>query len=155
MQHWVNEARTRGHEVLLEVPMEPYDFPDSDPGPHTLALRRGEEANTQHLAWALTRFTGYAGVTNLQGGRFLSDSDALEPMLTFLARRGLMFYDNGSAANSAAPDVAAQTGAAFAHGALSIDKMQTAMEIDRALSDLETAGARQWQRGRHRRSFIR
>src|ERR1700744_1434056 len=29
VQHWVNEARQFGHEVVLEVPMEPFDFPDS------------------------------------------------------------------------------------------------------------------------------
>ena len=25
-----------GHEVMLQVPMEPFDYPDNDPGPHTL-----------------------------------------------------------------------------------------------------------------------
>jgi len=138
IQNWVNEARSRGHEVLLELPMEPYDYPDSDPGPHTLRTGQGEEANTHHLAWALTRFTGYVGVTNEQGGRFLSDSGALEPVMTFLTRRGLMFYDDGSTAKSAAPDVARQTNTAFVQGALAIDKVQDGVAIDRALSDLET-----------------
>ena len=73
VQRWVSEARRQGHEVLLELPMEPYDFPDSDPGPHTLRAGVGEESNTQRLTWSLTRFTGYAGVTNLLGGRFLGD----------------------------------------------------------------------------------
>ena len=26
----------RGHEILLQVPMEPFDYPDNDPGPQTL-----------------------------------------------------------------------------------------------------------------------
>ena len=112
-QHWVALARAQGHEVLLQVPMEPYDFPDSDPGPHTLRSGAGEDANTERLVWALTRFSGYAGVTNLLGGRFLSDANSLEPMLTYLARRGLMFYDNGQATHSAASDVAARVGVPF------------------------------------------
>ncbi len=29
-------ARAEGHEVLLQVPMEPFDYPDNDPGPQTL-----------------------------------------------------------------------------------------------------------------------
>ncbi len=137
IQNWVNEARARGHEVLLELPMEPYDYPDSDPGPHTLRTGEGEVANTQHMVWALSRFTGYAGVTNNQGGRFLADSEALEPVMTYLARRGLMFYDDGSTAKSAAPDIAKQTATAFARGSMTIDKVQDAASIDRALSDLE------------------
>jgi uncharacterized protein len=138
VQRWAGEARRMGHEVLLEVPMEPYDFPDSDPGPHTLRSGTAEDSNTERLVWALTRFSGYAGVTNLSGGRFLSDAGSLEPMMTYLARRGLLFYDNGLAAHSAGPDVASRTGTAFAQADSTIDKIQTAMEIDRRLSSLET-----------------
>jgi len=138
VQRWAGEARKQGHEVLLEVPMEPYDFPDSDPGPHTLRSGAGEEANTSRLVWALTRFSGYSGVTNLLGGRFLADPNALEPAMTFLARRGLMFYDNGSASHSAAPDVAARVGTPFVQADTTIDKIETAFEIDRRLSQLET-----------------
>ncbi len=138
VQRWAGEARKLGHEVLLEVPMEPYDFPDSDPGPHTLRSGIGEEANTARLVWALTRFSGYAGVTNLLGDRFLADAGSLEPMLTYLARRGLMFYDNGSATHSAAPDAAGRAGIAFVQADSTIDKIQTSMEIDRRLSSLES-----------------
>ncbi len=138
VQSWVGEARRQGHEVLLEVPMEPYDFPDSDAGPHTLRSGAAEDANTERLAWALTRFSGYAGVTNLLGDRFLSDAGSLEPMLTYLARRGLLFYDNGSSTHSVAPAVAGHIGVAFAQADQTIDSIQTAMEVDRRLSALET-----------------
>ena len=121
VQRWVANARQRGHEVLIEVPMEPYDFPDSDPGQYTLRAGQGEEANTQRLVWALTWFTGYTGATNLLGGRLLSDPGALEPILTYLTRRGLLFYDNGSAVHSVAPDVATRVGAPFAQANKTID----------------------------------
>jgi uncharacterized protein len=137
VQRWVSEARKEGHEVLLEVPMEPYDFPDSDPGPHTLRAVASEDTNIDRLKWSLTRFTGYAGVTNLLGGRFLGDSDALEPVMTFLQRRGLLFFDSGPAQRSAGPDVAKNLGAPYVQAASSIDAIQTGMEIDQRLSDLE------------------
>ncbi len=136
---WVGQARGKGHEVVLEVPMEPYDFPDSDPGPHSLSSGQDEDANVPRLTWALSRFTGYAGVTNLLGQRFLSDADALSPMLTYLSRRGLYFFDNGAAAQSVAPLVAGQIGAPMVQSGTAIDTIQTALEIDRRLSELETA----------------
>jgi len=137
VQHWVSEARRLGHEVLLEVPMEPFDFPDSDPGPHTLRAAVSEDSNTERLTWSLTRFTGYAGITNLLGGRFLADPDSLSPVMTFLAHRGLLFFDSGPETRSAAPDVARQINAPYVQSALSVDSIQTAMEIDARLSDLE------------------
>lgn len=134
---WVREARAHGHEVLLEVPMEPFDFPDSDPGPHTLRSGQDEDANITRLNWALTRFTGYAGVTNLLGQRFLSDRDALAPILTYLDRRGLYFFDNGSASQSVAATVGGQLGVPMAASNGSLDTIQSALEIDRRLSELE------------------
>lgn len=137
-QRWVAEARRQGHEVLVEVPMEPYDFPDSDPGPHTLRAGVDADANTQRLIWALTRFTGYTGVTNLLGSRLLSDRDSLTPVLTFLTHRGLLFYDGGSGSHSLAPQVARSAGTPFAQASVEIDRIQTAMEIDQRLAELES-----------------
>jgi len=137
VQRWVGEARKRGHEVLLEVPMEPYDFPDSDPGPHTLRAGSGEDSNIDRLTWSLTRFTGYAGITNLLGARFMADPSALEPVMTFLARRGLVFFDAGPVSRSSAPDVAKRVGAPYVQSAANIDAIQTGMEIDQRLSELE------------------
>jgi polysaccharide deacetylase 2 family uncharacterized protein YibQ len=135
---WVNQARAKGHEVVLEVPMEPFDFPDSDPGPHTLRAIQDEDANIQRLNWALSRFTGYAGVTNLLGQRFLADADALGPVLTYLNRRGLYFFDNGGASQSVLPTVAGQLGMPAAQSGGAVDTIQTALEIDHRLSELET-----------------
>ena len=135
---WAAEAREHGHEILLEIPMEPFDFPDSDPGPHTLRAGQDEDANIQRLTWALTRFTGYAGVTNLLGQRFLSDSAALAPALTYLNRRGLYFFDNGAASQSVVPTVAGQVGIPAVQSGAALDSIQTALEIDRRLSELET-----------------
>jgi polysaccharide deacetylase 2 family uncharacterized protein YibQ len=137
VQNWVTLARQKGHEVLLQVPMEPYDFPDSDPGEYTLRVSVGEEANTKRLSWALTRITGYVGVTNWLGGRFLSEPGSLEPMMTFLMRRGLLFYDNGAASRSMAPMVAERLGAPFVQATNTIDSIQASMEIDHRLADLE------------------
>jgi polysaccharide deacetylase 2 family uncharacterized protein YibQ len=137
VQYWISQARAAGHEVLLEVPMEPYDFPDSDPGPHTLTVTASEASNVDRLTWALTRATGYSGVTNLLGGRFMAAPDSLAPVMTFLARRGLLFFDCDQQGGSAGPDIAKQTNAPYLGNALAIDDIPSAAEIDARLSELE------------------
>jgi polysaccharide deacetylase 2 family uncharacterized protein YibQ len=137
-QDWVAKARERGHEILLQIPMESLDFPDSDLGPQTLRSGQEEENNIQRLSWAMSRFTGYAGVENLSGQRFLTDSEALSPVLSYFNRRGLYFFDNGAASQSVAPMVASQVGIPAAQSGAALDSVQNPSEIDRRLSELET-----------------
>lgn len=100
LQRWMQEARRDGHEILLQIPMEPFDYPDSDPGPHALIVSRGAEKNLAELHRSMGQITNYTGIMNYLGGRFLSDADALEPVMRDLGRRGLLFLDDGTAAQS-------------------------------------------------------
>ncbi len=136
VQHWVREARSRGHEVLVEIPMEPADFPDSDPGPYMLRAGAAVDANQQRLIWSLTRFSGYVGATNLAGSRFLAEKKALTPVFSFLAERGLLFFDGGKASEAATRDAAAQAGISFAASDDAVDAVVAADEIDKRLAAL-------------------
>jgi uncharacterized protein len=137
VQRWVVGARSRGHEVLISIPMEPYDYPENDPGQYALRAAGGDEANIQRLRWVLTRICGYTGATNLFGERFLTETGALTPVLGFLAKHGLLFFDTGVAPNSKTAMAAAKTGAYFARADAKIDTVASAEEIDRKLAELE------------------
>jgi polysaccharide deacetylase 2 family uncharacterized protein YibQ len=141
-QSSVELAREAGHEVLLEVPMEPFDFPESDPGPYSLMAAAGREENLRRLSWSLSRFTGYVGVTNLLGGRFMSEQAALEPVLQEIARRGLIFVDNGASRRSLTLTAARHAKAFIATGTLSLDDVQSRAAVDEKLSELEAEARR-------------
>jgi hypothetical protein len=79
LQRWIDKARAQGHEVLLQIPLEPDGYPDQNPGEHTLLVSTDRHANEQDLHWILARATGYAGVMNHMGARFTSDDRALLP----------------------------------------------------------------------------
>lgn len=137
LQNWVAAARAKGHEVLLELPMEPFNFPDDDPGAHTLMA--GSPENTGKLNWLLARFSGYAGVVNAQGGKLLASPDDLRPVLSQIAQRGLYMTELGLSQRSAAPIVAKETQAPFARAVVQIDKIPGPEEMDAALDQLVTA----------------
>lgn len=138
----VDLAREAGHEVLLEVPMEPFDFPESDPGPHALMTAASSEENLKRLSWSLSRFTGYVGVTNLLGARFMSEQAGFEPVLSEIARRGLIFVDTGASQRSLAKTTARQTRASLATGTLLLDETQSRQAIDTKLGELESEARR-------------
>jgi len=99
LQGWIDLARANGHEVLLEIPMEPIDYPDNDPGPYTLlASANGQEIN-RRLEWLLSRAAGYVGVTNYLGERFVGSDSGMAAFTGALKSRGLAFFDDGSARN--------------------------------------------------------
>ena len=98
LQGWIDMARAAGHEVLLEAPMEPKDYPDNDPGPYTLMADSAPQELTRRLEWLLSRATGYYGVTNYLGSKFVGSPTAMGIFETDLRQRGLAFIDDGSAA---------------------------------------------------------
>jgi len=129
-------ARAQHHEILLQIPMEPYDYPDNDPGPQTLLTTLAPEQNIDRLYWHLSRFQGYAGIANFMGARFVAADSAMLPIVREAARRGLGYFDDGMA-RSVAPSLAGAQAMPFAKADVTLDAVPTSSEIDRALARLE------------------
>jgi uncharacterized protein len=134
---WMQEARREGHEIIMQLPLEPYDYPNVNPGRNTLTLAAGAESNLQDLRWVLGRTTNYTGVMNYMGARFSSDREAMAPVMKELADRGLLYLDDGSSAQSVAQELALASGVPFAAGDASIDAVRERGEILEKLDELE------------------
>lgn len=132
------KARGQGHEILLQLPMEPFDYPDNDPGPQTLLTSLTPEQNVDRMQWAMSRMQGYVGVVNYMGGRFTSTETAIGPVLREVAKRGLVYIDDGTSPRSLASQFAGANNLPFAKAAVVIDAVPSNAEIDRALARLET-----------------
>ena len=79
--------------------MEPRDYPQNDPGPYTLMADGQPQETTSRLDWLLSRASGYFGVTNYLGSKFVASASAMGVFETELRQRGLAFIDDGSAAH--------------------------------------------------------
>ena len=138
---FARSARAAGHEIMLQVPMEPFDYPDSDPGPHTLTTGAKPGENIEHLHWALGRLTGYVGLMNYMGGKLTSDPGAFSPILKEIGSRGLGFLDDGSSSRSTVASAAGATRTARA--ATVLDAVSRGDLIDKALEKLEATATSQ------------
>lgn len=130
-------ARDAGHEIFLLAPMEPFDYPDSDPGPQTLLASSRPPENLDRLAWAMSRFTGYVGVVNFMGARLTSDAAAFEPVLKEIGTRGLGYFDDGTSPRSLTATLAARAKVPAARADLVLDAQPRPEAIDRELAKLE------------------
>lgn len=134
---WMQDARQTGHEIVMQVPLEPYDYPSVNPGRNTLTVEASPEQNLRDLHWALSRITNYTGVMNYMGARFVTDEEAMTPVMQDLSRRGLLYLDDGTSARSVAPELALKDGIPFAVCDTTIDTVRDPGEIIKKLDQLE------------------
>lgn len=133
----VEKARSDGHEVMLQSPMEPFDYPDSDPGPQALLTSNTPAQNLDRLRWQMSRFTGYVGITTYMGGKFTTTEASLKPILKEISDRGLIFADGGSSGGSLVTSLAEPIGLPSPTADVVIDQTPTPQAIDGALARLE------------------
>jgi polysaccharide deacetylase 2 family uncharacterized protein YibQ len=145
LQRWMQEARRTGHELLIQVPLEPFDYPANDPGPGTLLIKSSAKDNLSRLHLAMGEITNYTGIMNYLGGRYLSDAGALEPMLKDLSKRGLLFLDDGTSAQSKTAVVAKALQLPHAFGDLTLDDQLQKDAILKKLDELERIAQRRGQ----------
>jgi hypothetical protein len=131
-------ARIQKHELLLQIPMEPFDYPDNDPGPQTLLTSFTVEQNLDRLHWHFSRIQGYVGLANFMGARFVASEAAMQPILREASKRGLSYLDDGSSPRSVAGLISEGSSLPFAKADANIDVVPSAGEIDKALTRLET-----------------
>jgi uncharacterized protein len=137
LEKMAERARAEEHEVLLQIPMEPFDYPDNDPGPQTLLTSLTPEQNVDRLQWLMSRFQGYVGIMSYMGARFTASEQGLTPVLREAAKRGLIYVDDGSTSRSIASQLAGGQNLPFAKADIVLDAVPTPVEIDRALARLE------------------
>ena len=137
LQERVTKARADGHEVLLALPLEPKDYPAADPGPHTLLTTLPTDENIKRLHWLMSRYTGYVGVTNHMGAKFEATKGSLQPVLTELKQRGLIYLDDGSVGSSTGAEIANGIGLDYSVAQVRLDAGSSAAEMAKALAELE------------------
>ena len=137
LQKQVNQARAQGHEILLQVPMEPVGYPGANPGPHTLLSDAPAEQNLAALRWLMSRFAGYSGITNYMGARLLVTADALRPVMAEVKSRGLVYLEDASVNMTLSPKMAQDLRLPLQRASMVIDTDPTAPAIEAALARLE------------------
>jgi uncharacterized protein len=104
------EARHAGLEVLVDLPMEPYRYPELDPGPGALLMGMSGGELERQLRRHLEALPGAVGVTNHMGSRMTEDRGRMRAVLSPLAPRRLFFVDAVASNLSVAYDEARRLG---------------------------------------------
>ena len=111
LSQWTaREAAQSGMEVLLDLPMEPYRFPEVDPGPGALLMAMSAQELQAQIGAHLASVPGAVGVTNHMGSRMTEDRARMRTVLGVLAGRRLFLVDGLTSNLSVAYDEAKAQG---------------------------------------------
>ncbi|MBX6323343.1 MAG: divergent polysaccharide deacetylase family protein, partial [Rhodospirillaceae bacterium] len=130
-------ARKAGHEVLLDLPMEPRSYPTDNPGPQALLTSLDTAENQRRLQWVLGRGQEYVGVVTYMGSRFMADEAKLRPVLQTLSDDGLLFLDSRYGADTVGSRIAAELKMPYAANDYFLDTEPSRAAIDARLEQLE------------------
>ncbi|MBT5428541.1 MAG: hypothetical protein HOK89_01360, partial [Rhodospirillaceae bacterium] len=140
--NWVGLARSAGHETLISLPMEPLDFPASDPGPFALQTNLSSSENINRLHFLLSVSMGNVGLLKMMGSNFVASEQALMPILKEIKNRGLIMIDDGSTKNSQIIRIGSNIELPQARGDIFIDADPSRGGVANGLAELEKIAKR-------------
>ena len=129
-------ARAVGHELMLHLPMQPLD-PTVNAGTNSLRVDQSPAQLVATLDWALARFDGYIGVNNHMGSAFTREPASMAVILSELHKRGLMFLDSRTVADTTGSAIAARLGLPHLDRDLFLDNDPAPAAIAAQLAELE------------------
>jgi hypothetical protein len=106
----VQEANRRGIELMLHLPMEPRNYPKSDPGPGALLTKMDETEIRRTLEAHLGRIEGGRGVNNHMGSSFTEKNDKMGIVLRELKKRNMYYIDSRTTKETVALKMAKKMG---------------------------------------------
>jgi len=141
LKRQTRNALSRGHELLVHIPMEPGDA-DTDPGHNALLTSLHRDEIMRRFRWALDRFDGYVGVNNHMGSKFMARADLVKPVLEELNERGLLFLDSRTDHKTVGTGMAQSMGMPHATRNVFLDNDLDAEKIETQLAELERVARR-------------
>lgn len=117
----VDEARKKGCELMVHLPMEPKSYPRVKPGPGALMVTMDDKEIREKLLRDLNQIPGAKGVNNHMGSLFTEDRDKMMVVMEALRKRHLFFVDSRTVADSVGYNLARSMGVPTAKRTVFLD----------------------------------
>ncbi|MFW6172327.1 MAG: divergent polysaccharide deacetylase family protein [Elusimicrobiota bacterium] len=105
---FAEKFKTSNIPYLLHMPMEPYGYPEKDPGKIALFTDMSKTEISRMIEKALKSVPGARGINNHMGSKFTSDKKSVKKMLDILKKKELFFIDSSTSKDSVGYKMAKQ-----------------------------------------------
>ena len=138
----VERARSRYHEVMLHLPMEPIG--NENPGPNALLSDSDPHEFERRLQWSLDQLDNYAGVNNHMGSKLTTETEPMAHVMAAIRERGVFFVDSKTTSHSIAGKIAASAGLPSATRDVFLDNV---VDVEAIIAQLDLTAAIARRRG--------
>lgn len=135
------EARDKGHELMIHMPMEPINS-KLDVGSIALLDDMKEKEINKALDEAFASFEGYVGINNHMGSKVTQNKEIMDLVMERLTEKDLLFVDSKTISTSLAGAVAAQHGLDYAERDVFLDHHDNDEFVKDSLSRVEAVARR-------------
>jgi hypothetical protein len=94
-----------GYQGVIGLPLEPYDYPNPDPGPLTILTGASPEENRRKTNSVLAKTPQETSVIGEYGSRFTLSEAELEPVMKEIRNHGGAFIDPRTTLYSKVPKI--------------------------------------------------
>jgi len=135
-------ARARGHDCLIHVPMEPKDYPKSNPGEDAIFLEMNPAEITRRMEKFIADMPQCQGVNNHMGSLATADETTMRIIMKVLRKHGLYFVDSRTSASSVAGELAQKEMVPFFHRDIFLDEPKPNFaELNNKLNECDSLAA--------------
>lgn len=118
-------SRSKDREVLLHLPMEPYRYPDQNPGEGTLLIQYPPNELKERTGRNLEAVPHIVGVNNHMGSKFTEQKGPMEIVMGEIKERNLFFVDSRTTSRTTGWEVARSAGVKVAERDVFLDNEPT------------------------------
>ncbi len=129
-------AHNNGLEIMLHLPMEPFEYPKVNPGPGALLVSMSQDELITQLSSDIAAIPYVKGVNNHMGSRMTSLSSKMYQIFTILKKEELFFIDSRTSPQSLCKPSARLLQIPFAERDVFLDHFQTHKAIKRQINSL-------------------
>ncbi|MES2729623.1 MAG: divergent polysaccharide deacetylase family protein [Pseudomonadota bacterium] len=139
LQQQMDEARLKGHQVMLHMPMQPVGH--ENPGPNAITPAMTAEDVTGIMHDTLAKMGDIKAMNNHMGSAATADRGVMDMVMQVLAAKGMVFLDSVTTQTSQAREAALAHGVPYLARDLFLDHIPTEEAVDQALKSMEQIAA--------------
>jgi len=98
----MHQAVKAGHETIIHIPMEPLDFPKSDPGDKAIFVQHSDKEISKRMKNYIDQLPLCVGANNHMGSFATSDENTMRVVMRELKENNLYFVDSRTTSTSVA-----------------------------------------------------